>query len=59
MRYIGENGRLIKDLLQYTKSKNVPGDLIAIDFEKGFDSLEWVFVFSVLEKFGFPKKTLI
>ena len=26
------------------------GGLIAIGFEKGFDSLEWVFMFSVLEK---------
>ena len=29
------------------------GVLIATDFEKGFDSLEWVLRFSI---FGFPKK---
>ena len=57
-RYIGENVRLIKGLLQYTKSKTISGVLIAIDFEKGFDSLEWVFMFSVLEKFVFSKNNI-
>ena len=62
LSYINQTGyvkgryRLIKDLFQYTKSKNMPGVLIAMDFEKRVDSLEWVFICSVLEKFGLPKK---
>ena len=33
-RYIGENTRLIYDLLNYTEKNNIPGLLLWIDFEK-------------------------
>ena len=51
---IGENIRLIKDILEYTKKEDIPGVLIGLDFEKGFDSLEWPFMFQVLKKYNFP-----
>ena len=38
-RYIGENTRLIYDLMNYTEQNNIPGLLLLIDFEKAFDSL--------------------
>ena len=53
-RFIGENIRLIKDILEYTKKEDIPGVLIGLDFEKGFDSLEWPFMFQVLKKYNFP-----
>ena len=52
-RFIGQNIRTIIDTLYYTKEENIPGILIAIDFQKAFDSLEWPFIQAVLKKFNF------
>ena len=40
-RYIGENIRLMSDVLDFTKEQKIPGILVALDFRKAFDSLEW------------------
>ena len=42
-RYIGENTRLIFDLMAYTEQNSIPGLLVLIDFEKAFDSISWSF----------------
>ena len=52
-RYIGENTRLVYDLLQFTEEQNIPGLLLLIDFEKAFDSLSWSFIHKVLQFFNF------
>lgn len=52
-RYIGDNIRLIYDLINYLDMKNKPGLLLNIDFEKAFDSLDWNFMHQVLKTFGF------
>ena len=39
--------------MEYTKTFNIPGISLFIDFEKAFDSLEWNFMFKCLEIFGF------
>ena len=52
-RYIGEAARSILDVMEYTKTVNIPGILLFIDFEKAFDSLEWNFMLKCLETFGF------
>ena len=52
-RYIGDNIRLIYDLIDHLNFKNLPGLLLCIDFEKAFDSLDWNFTFKVLEAYGF------
>ena len=52
-RYIGDNIRLIYDLMNYLNSKNMPGLLLSLDFEKAFDSLDWDFMFKVLQAFNF------
>jgi hypothetical protein len=36
---IGDNIRLIYDMLQLTEENNIPGLLLLIDFEKAFDSI--------------------
>ena len=54
-RYMGDNIRLIYDVINYLKSKNIPGLLLCIDFEKAFDSLSWNFLFKVLEAYGFTE----
>ena len=38
-RYIGENIRLIYDIMQYTEENSIPGLLLSVDFEKAFDSV--------------------
>ena len=52
-RYIGENTRLIYDVMRYTKDEIIPGILLIIDFEKAFDSISWAFITEVLDFFNF------
>ena len=52
-RSIWEGLRLIDDILLFTKENNIPGILLTIDFEKAFDSVEWNFLFRVLESLNF------
>ena len=40
-RYIGENTRIIYDLMQLENEQNKPGQLLLVNFEKAFDSLSW------------------
>ena len=52
-RYIGENTRLINDVMEYTMSEKKGGILVSLDFEKAFDTLEWQFIMKVLDLFNF------
>jgi len=52
-RFIGQNVRLLNDLLEYMDVKNIPGILLFVDFEKAFDAIEWPFIQDVLRHFNF------
>ena len=52
-RYIGENVRLLLDVMNYADNNNVPGFAFSIDFEKAFDKLKWSCINKALEHFGF------
>ena len=52
-RYIGENIRLIIDIMEHTKAESIPGILVSLDFRKAFDSLEWSFMMKALDIFNF------
>ena len=52
-RYIGENIRLIQDLMFYTNKENLPGMAIFLDFRKAFDTIEWHYLEKVLTHFNF------
>ena len=52
-RYIGDNTRIVYDLMQFVDEKNTPGLLLLIDFEKAYDSLSWSFMKNVLKSFNF------
>jgi len=40
--YIGENIRLIGDIMEQTRKDNIPGIFVSLDFSKAFDTLECV-----------------
>ena len=52
-RFIGENIRLIYDILFETKEQNIPGLLLSIDFHQAFDSVSWKFISKTLDYFNF------
>ena len=47
-RYIGENIRLINDILEQTKAQDIPRILLLLDFKKAFDTVEWGFIQNAL-----------
>ena len=52
-RFIGDTIRTILDIIDYTDKYNKQGLLMMIDFEKAYDSVEWPFLFKVLEQCNF------
>ena len=52
-RFIGENTRLICDIIHYANCNKISGLLMLIDFQKAFDSVSWEFLYSILTAFGF------
>ena len=52
-RYIGQNIRLINDILEQTKLRNIPGILLQLDFGKAFDTIEWECIQKTIALFNF------
>ena len=52
-RFIGENTRLLYDIMNQLENENRYGLLLLIDFEKAFDSIDWTFVEETLKSFNF------
>ena len=52
-RYIGENIRILSDVLQYADLEEIEAYITQIDFEKAFDSVEWAFLFDTLKALNF------
>ena len=52
-RFIGQNIRIIDDVLYFAKSEKLPGIILTIDFEKAFDSINWKFILKSLNLFSF------
>ena len=52
-RNIGDAIRLIEDMIFHTSNLKIQGFLLAIDFEKAFDSVSHVFLQKVLHSYGF------
>ena len=52
-RNIGDNIRLMFDIIDYANHKDVPRAILSIDLCKAFDSLNWSFIFAMLKSYGF------
>ena len=52
-RFIGQNIRLLYDILEQTELENIPGILLQLDFRKAFDTIEWPMIQQVLSIFNF------
>ena len=55
-RYIGENIRLIDDILYEIEEGNMPSSILQLDQEKAFDRVEWQWLFKCLENFNFGQR---
>ena len=52
-RYIGENVRLVSEIMDYTSLQILPGILKSLNFRKAFNSIEWPFIMKTLDHFNF------
>ena len=52
-RFIGEEGKLISDILEISNVFNLRGYIVTVDIEKVFDSLSHSFLLACLKKSGF------
>ena len=52
-RYMGNNIRLVEDVIEHFDSHRKKGLLFMADFKKEFDSLNWSFMFKTLDLFNF------
>ena len=49
-RFIGEEGRVISDILEMSESLNLKGSIVSVDTEKAFDSLSNSFLLVCIKK---------
>lgn len=52
-RFIGENIRLVLDLIGYCDRNYKKGALLFLDYEKAFDKLDWKYIHNCLSYFNF------
>ena len=57
-RYIGENVRLISDVIDYCQIDNSEGIIIACDYRAAFDSLEHEFIIEALKAYNFGENLI-
>ena len=52
-RYIGENTRLVYDVIHWTRNNKKPGMIMAADFEAAFESVAWNYLKIVIDELNF------
>ena len=52
-RNIGDNIRLLFDIIDYANHEKMPGAELLIDLRKAFDSLHWPIIFAMLKSYNF------
>ena len=57
-RYIGENLRLLSDVIEYCQMENDENVIVACDYRAAFDSLEHEFLFEALKAYNFGENLI-
>ena len=57
-RFVGQNVRLIEDVIDFAEKRKKGGAILFLDFFKAFDSVEHNFMLRALKKFGFGESFL-
>ena len=52
-RFIGENSRLVYDIIEHLNNTSSSGIIMAVDFEAAFDTVSWEFLLGALDKYNF------
>ena len=55
-RFIGDNTQLLYDTINHCEMENKEGLIIVLDFAKAFDTIEWSYIYSCMEMFGYGDK---
>nr|CAB3264531.1 pol-like protein [Phallusia mammillata] len=55
-RYIGDNLRVLFDIIDSCDFYEVPGAVLSLDIYKAFDTISWDYIASALNAFGFGNK---
>ena len=50
-RNISNNVWLTFDVIDYENHRNIPGAILSLDIQKAFDSIDWLFVKGMLERY--------
>ena len=57
-RYIGENIRLLFEIIDNAEEENKPGFIFFTDFEKAFDSIDHTYIINCLKHFNFGEDSI-
>nr|BAC82624.1 pol-like protein [Ciona intestinalis] len=57
-RYIGDNIRLMFNMIEYCDLKQIPGAIISVDMYKAFDTISWEYIIETLKAFGFGSRII-
>lgn len=52
-RFIGDNSRLMYDIIEYVNATSTSGIIMAVDFEAAFDTVSWEFLIEALDCYNF------
>ena len=52
-RYIGENVRLLLDLMNETSEQNIPGLIMFCDLQQAYDHVSWEYLIKAIDRFQF------
>ena len=52
-RFIGDNTKLLYDTINHCEMEDKQGLIIVLDFAKAFDTIEWSYIYTSMQMFGY------